>query len=111
MPFDNTNFESELDHDLRILRAALEGISKPGGWCQRMFNKGAAHCSVGWVLHAAGLGPSPSAVRFALKLLEPCLPDKHKNDGLIIWQDYYAKKDDVVTLFSRTIARLERERE
>jgi hypothetical protein len=112
MPFDNTNYETQIDRDLRILRAAREGISKPGGWCKRVATEGLAHCIIGWVDISGGLG-CVETNRLANRVLVPALPLRYRQTGfnIVEFNDGYNRKQaDVVALFDRAIARLEHER-
>ena len=113
MPFDNTNYpevESQIDRDLRILRAAREGISKPGGWCRQLTHPFLTnrHCAVGWIGAAVG-SFEDETLAYAQSLLELDLPKPYK--VVTTYNDNIMKQSTVVRLFDRAIARLERERD
>jgi hypothetical protein len=114
MPFDNTTYpetETRTERDLRILRAAREGISKPGGWCRHMVTipgELARHCAVGWIGAAVG-SFEDETLAYAQSLLERDLPKPYK--VVTTYNDNIVNQSTVVRLFDRAIARLERERD
>lgn len=112
MPFDNTNFETTenaIDRDLRILRAAREGISKPGGWCQGSFHEGDAHCAVGWIMHVTDNEPDTCMTDVLERAIFPMLP-KYAHGSLMIFNDLAIRQATVTKFFDRAIARLEQEK-
>jgi hypothetical protein len=117
MPFDNTTYpetETRTERDLRILRAAREGISKPGGWCQGKLSRSRnRHCAAGWIAEARrSLGyshGSDNVLMTAQMLLGPDLPGGCAAT-VTVFNDTRSQYD-VVSLFDKAIARLERERD
>ena len=112
MPFDSSPLEAplaEIERDLAILRRAREGIAQPGGWCQGFGTKGSAHCVMGWVSVASEFGVCQSN-GFADRVLVPELPPRWaRGFNIVEFNDCRGRKQaEVVALFDRAIARLER---
>lgn len=97
MPFD-AGFLTNKELDLAILRAARDGISKPGGWCQHCPADGhGAHCALGWIQH---IGGGHRAVRW----LQEALPPRHQEWGVPCYNDSrWRTQRQMVRLFDRAI--------
>jgi hypothetical protein len=112
MPLDATGFaitETQLDRDLAVLRAARDGIARPGGWCQHSYTDGRAHCAVGWIAEALGLRWHNRLTRkFSERIFLPILPTSCLR--LQDYNDAASEQMEIAYLFDRAIARLEAQR-
>jgi hypothetical protein len=108
MPFDDAGYrKTQTERDLAVLRAAREGIARPGGWCQGVYTKGEAHCALGWLAEAMGQHRVYQSTKlFADRMFGPLLPPLY--DDLIAFNDTPPiDQSEIVYMFDRAIARLE----
>jgi hypothetical protein len=112
MPRDGTYLppETQTDRDLAVLRAAREGIARPGGWCQGEMDKDDAHCAVGWLIHVSTDSLSQRAVDELIeRTIHPAIPlsFRRTQGGAMTYNDTRRNQSTIVRWFDRAIARLE----
>lgn len=113
MPRDGSYLpqETQTDRDLAVLRAAREEIARPGGWCKGEYhNIWGGHCAVGAIEVALGMRSLKAAKEIATRLLVPALP--YSSTTVAGFNDWsFRLKEDVLALYDRAIARVEKQRD
>jgi hypothetical protein len=117
MPFDGTNFETRIDRDVKILKAAREGIAQPGGWCQGSLmgnHRGPLRprCAEAWLAHAGEYQRMDDLELASDRLLAPALPWRYRrtDSRVSTYNDARSRtQKQMVALFDRAI-RLAEER-